>query len=124
ESTLTTPSAISWASAASTASSVAPFPRNDFSDRHSDAGFVGRLSPIFRRLSASRLIVAAGPGTEDTGFATAGPGETAATAGAAPTLAAAFLAGGVGTLADVAVFFAAAFFRVGAAAVFCAAAFL
>lgn len=91
------------------ASSVASFPRNDFSDRQRDAGFVGRLWPIFRRLSASRLIVAACPGTRGTkatGFVTSGPRAPPATAEAEPALAAAFLGGGVGALAAVAVFFA------------------
>jgi hypothetical protein len=45
ESSLTTPSSIRRANATSTDDSAAPAPRNDFSDRHNDAGLVGRLSP-------------------------------------------------------------------------------
>lgn len=39
----------------STASSVAPKPRQDFNDRHNDAGFVGRLSPVFPKAVSQRL---------------------------------------------------------------------
>ncbi len=106
ESTLTTPSSIRQANAISTESSVAPAPRNDFSARHNDAGFCGRVPPILRRLSVSLLIVAGEPGdiTADAFFA----------AGAAACFASAFFAGAF----FAGVFFAGAFLATGAAVFF------